>query len=188
MLLPKALGGPAGNIARAILDPMPAFNFTIALIDITDPARAVATIASAAVGAVVTGGFSECSGLDVTMQPEEHREGGSTTVLKFPQRVAWSNIRLKRGVTISDELWNWYFAYVDGKGTRRDGIIALQNDLHIPVKAWRFKRGIPVKWAGPSLNAGESRLAVEELEIAHEGLELYAPSAGIARATGGFAF
>jgi phage tail-like protein len=184
MLLPQALP----SAARAVLDPFPAFNFTIALIDVTKPERTVATIASAAVEAVVAGGFSECSGLESTMQPEEHREGGSMTVLKFAQRVTWSNIRLKRGVTISDELWNWYFAFVEGKGSRRDGIIALQNDLHIPVKTWRFKRGIPVKWSGPSFNAAESRLAVEELEIAHEGLELYAPSAAIARATGGFAF
>jgi phage tail-like protein len=184
MLLPQAMG----NVGRAILDPLTSFNFTIALIDVTKPERAVATIASAAVEAVFTGGFSECSGLESTMQPEEHREGGSTTVLRFPQRVTWTNVRLKRGVTISDDLWNWYFAYVQGKGSRRDGLITLQNDLHIPYKVWRFKRGIPVKWTGPSMNAGESRIAVEEIEIAHEGLELYAPSAGIAQLTGGFAF
>jgi phage tail-like protein len=140
------------------------------------------------VEATVTGGFTECSGLESTMTPEEHKEGGSMTVLRFPQRMTWSNIRLKRGVTVSDDLWNWYFAYLQGKGRRRDGIITLQNELHVPFKAWRFKRGIPVKWSGPSMNAGQSQVAVEEIEIAHEGLELYAPSAGIARATRGIAF
>jgi phage tail-like protein len=184
MLLPQKMG----NVARAIFDPLPGFNFTIALIDVSSPARAVATIANAAVEATVTGGFTECSGLEMTMQPEEHKEGGSMTILRFPQRVTWTNVRLKRGVTVSDDLWNWYFAYLQGKGTRRDGIITLQNELHIPFKAWRFKRGIPVKWSGPSMNAGESRVAVEEIEIAHEGLELYSPSAGIAALTGGFGF
>ena len=184
MLLPQKMG----NVARAILDPLPGFNFTIALIDISSPLRVAATVASAVVESTVTGGFTECSGLESTMTPEEHRAGGSTTVFRFPQRVTWTNIRLKRGVTVSDDLWNWYFAYVQGNGRRRDGIITLQNELHIPFKAWRFKRGIPVKWSGPAMNAGDSRVAVEEIEIAHEGLELYAPSAGIARATGGIAF
>jgi phage tail-like protein len=184
MLKPQALSG----VTRAFLDPFPAFNFTIALIDVSTPGRAVATIATAAAEAVVSGGFNECSGLDMSMQPEEHREGGSTTVLKFPQRMTWSNVRLRRGVTLSDDLWNWHFGFVEGRGRRRDGIVTLQNELHIPVKVWRFKRGIPVKWAAPALNAGESRIAVEELEIAHEGLELYAPSALLARVTGGLAF
>jgi phage tail-like protein len=184
MLLPQSMG----NVGRAILDPLPGYNFMIALIDVKNAGRAIATIASAAVEATVTGGFSECSGLESSMQPEEWREGGSTTVLRFAQRVTWTNIRLKRGVTISDDLWNWYFAYVQGNGGRRDGLITLQDDLHIPYKVWRFKRGIPVKWSGPSMNAGDSRIAVEEIEIAHEGLELYAPSAGLAQLTGGFGF
>jgi phage tail-like protein len=184
MLLPQKMG----SVARAILDPLPAFNFTIALIDVSSAAKAVATIATAAMETTVTGGFTECSGLESSMTPEEHKEGGSTTVLRFPQRVTWPNVRLKRGVTVSDDLWNWYFAYVQGKGSRRDGIITLQNELHIPVKAWRFKRGIAVKWSGPSLNAGQSQVAVEEIEIAHEGLVLYSPSSGVAALTGGFGF
>src|SRR4051794_35657353 len=174
-VVPQTVGG----VTRAVLDPLTSFNFTVGLIDVTSPARAVATIATALVEATVVGGFSECSGLESSMQPEEHREGGSTTVLRFPQRVTWSNVRLRRGVTVSDDLWNWYFGFVEGRGRRRDGIITLQNDLHIPYKVWRFKRGIPVKFSGPSLNAAESRIAVEEVEIAHEGLELYAPGASL---------
>ena len=82
MLLPQKMG----SIARAILDPLPAFNFTIALIDVSSAAKAVATIATAAMETTVTGGFTECSGLESSMTPEEHKEGGSTTVLRFPQR------------------------------------------------------------------------------------------------------
>jgi phage tail-like protein len=173
---------------RAFTDPFPAFNFAVALIDTGGAAQAVATAAAAALEATLVGGFNQCSGLETTMTPEEYREGGSMTVLKFPQRVSWSNLRLRRGVTLSDELWNWYATYLRSEGRRRDGIVVLQTDLHIPVKAWRFRRGIPVKWTGPTLDAGESRVALEELEIAHEGLELYAPSALLARLTGGFGF
>ena len=142
MLLPQTMG----NVARAILDPLPAYNFTIALIDVTSPRARSRRSRARRSSRSSPAGFSECSGLESSMQPEEHREGGSTTVLRFPQRVTWTNVRLKRGVTISDDLWNWYFAYVQGKGKRRDGLITLQNDLHIPYKVWRFKRGIPVKW------------------------------------------
>jgi phage tail-like protein len=173
--------------ARALTDPFPAFNFTVALVDTGGAAQAVATVASAAVQTLLLGGFSQCSGLEVTMQPDEHREGGNMSVLKFPQRVNWTNIRLQRGVTLSDELWNWYAAYLRGEGRRRDGIVTLHNDLMVPVKVWRFTRGFPVKWTGPTLHASESRVAVEELEIAHDGLELYAPSSLVARFTGGFA-
>jgi phage tail-like protein len=50
--------------------------------------------------------------------------------------------------------------------------VTLLDELRNPVKVWAFKRGLPVKWTGPSLNATQSQVAVEELEIAHEGLTL----------------
>ena len=104
---------------------------------------------------------------------EDYREGGlNTTVRHFPTRATWGNIRLRRGVAVSDDLWRWHDAFVNGHGTRRDGVIQLRNDRHEVVKEWRFRRGIPVRWTGPTLDAGQSRVAIEELEIAHEGLVL----------------
>jgi phage tail-like protein len=159
----------AVNSTGVRTDPVRGYNFLIVLIDSSSVLTGIlASIQSAAVG-----GFSECSGLETTLDVEEYKEGGRNgTVLKFPTRVSWSNIRLKRGITLSDELWDWYYAYVEGKGKRRDGIIVLQDDLHVPVKGWRFTKGLPVKWSGPSLNAAQSEIAVEELEIAHQGLAL----------------
>ena len=123
------------------------------------------------------GGFSECSGLEMSLDVEEYQEGGNNgRVHKFPTRVTWSNIRLRRGVSISDDLWNWHYAFVEGKGQRRDGIITLQNDMHIPFKVWHFYGGLPVRWIGPSLDAAQSQIAIEELEIVHQGIRLTRPA------------
>ncbi len=173
MLIPGAMP----STARAVLDPFPAYNFRIALIDRSGALGMASSVARIATGALLTGSFVECSGLEGAMQPVEHRNGGENgATLKFPDRSTWTNIRLRRGVTVSDDLWSWCYAYSQGKGTRRDGVIALENELHIPVKVWYFRDGLPARWVGPSLNAGESRVAFEELEIAHQGLRLFAPT------------
>src|SRR6266851_3698329 len=95
-------------------------------------------------------------------------------VRKFPTRMAWSNITLQRGVGLSRDLWDWYFSYIRGQGRRRDGLVMLLDDQRSPVMVWRFKRGLPVKWTGPNLVARSNEVAIETLEIAHEGLEVQA--------------
>jgi phage tail-like protein len=177
--------GAMTSSARDVFDPFPAFNFRIALLETSSPAGVLASVARVATGAVLTGSFAECSGLEATLQPVEHREGGGNgATLRFPDRTTWTNIRLRRGVTVSDDLWSWCDAYSRGKGQRRDGVITLSNELHLPVKVWYFREGLPARWLGPSLNAAESRLSFEELEIAHQGLRLFAPAATIAEFTG----
>ena len=119
------------------------------------------------------GGFSECSGLELGFDIEEYKEGGNNgTVVRFPTRAKWTNIRMKRGVALSDDLWLWHYGFVQGNVSRRDGVITLLDEQQNPVKVWSFKRGLAVKWTGPSLNAMQSQVAVEEIEIAHEGLTL----------------
>jgi phage tail-like protein len=154
-------------------NPLPAFNFLIQLIDSSSKVAEVLTAVSLASGG---GGFTECSGLDASLQVEDYIEGGQNSYThKFPTRITYPNIILKRGVGFGEDLWNWHFSYVKGKGKRRDGVIFLQNDLHIPIKQWIFKSGLPVKWSGPSLNASQNAIAIESIEIAHEGLELVSP-------------
>ena len=171
-------------------DPVLAYNFLITFVDSTS---ALATAVSA-IRNVALGGFSECSGLEMSMQVEEYREGGRNgAVLKFPTRVNWTNFTLKRGVTADTALWDWHYSFVQGRGKRRDGIIVLQNDLHLPVNIWNFKRAFPAKWIGPAMNASQNNVAIETLEIAHEGLSQVplvglgaaAATAGITAAIGG---
>lgn len=166
------------------LDPLPAFNYQITLIDASSLLGKVMT----GISFVAGGGFSECSGLDGTLQVEDYNEGGENRyVHKFPTRMTYTNIVLKRGVGLSEDLWNWHFDYVQGKGKRRDGLIMLQNEQQIPLKLWVFKRGLPLKWAGPTFNATQNAVAIESLEIVHEGLELFSPGTALKAAGGALA-
>ncbi|MGH7491700.1 MAG: phage tail protein [bacterium] len=160
-------------------DPFPAFNFHIALLDSSSTLATVLT----AINFVAAGGFSECSGLEATMQVEDYSQGGENRfVHKFPTRMTYSNIVLKRGIGFSEDLWLWHFDYVQGKGKRRDGLITLQNELRLPIKVWKFTRGLPLKWTGPTFNAAQSAMAIESLDIVHEGLELISPGTLAAQA------
>lgn len=163
------------------IDPVPGFNFYISLID----SSSTLALVTSAVSAVVGGGFSECSGLDATLQVEEYMEGGENRyVHKFPTRITFGNITLKHGITFADDLlWNWHAAYTNGTGKRRDGVIILLDEMQLPIKTWRFKRGLPLKWTGPTLNASQSAIAIESLEIMHEGLELFSVGTAIELAT-----
>jgi phage tail-like protein len=152
------------------IDPLGVFNFYLTLIDTS---KVAGTLISAALNYQVAG-FSECSGLDATVEVFEFKEGGvNDYVHKFPTRASFANITLKHGVIyLFDDLWNWHNDFVLGRGKRRDGLIALLDESRKPVKVWRFQRGIPMKWAGPALNAAQSSVAIESLEISHEGLFL----------------
>jgi phage tail-like protein len=151
------------------VDPYRGFNFLITLIDSTS---ALSTVV-AAIQFAPQGGFSECSGLEMGLDIEEYKEGGNNgTVLHFPTRLKWTNLHLKRGVALTDDLWLWHYALAQGQVLRRDGLVTLQDEQHNPVKVWSFTRGLPVKWTGPALNAAQNQVAIEEIEIAHEGLQL----------------
>ena len=75
-------------------------------------------------------------------------------------------------VGFSESLYLWHEEFLKGEGKRRNGLIFLANETRLPIKAWSFENGIPVKWSGPALNAGTSGVAIEKLEIAHEKLTL----------------
>ncbi len=169
------------NIPGLRSDPFPAFRFYITLIDSSGTLSSVMSGISAIAGYAL-GGFSECGGLDMTMEVHEYKEGGvNDYVHKFATRAGFSNITLKRGMGLTDDLWVWHYNYVQGKGKRRDGVIALMSEAGIPVKVWVFKRGIPIKWTGPTLSASQAGLAIEEIEITHEGLELLSPHAAVSQ-------
>jgi phage tail-like protein len=162
-------------------DPFRGFNFMVSLID----SSSLLTLAVTALQSMALAGFSECSGLDTSLDIEEYKEGGNNgTILRFPTRVKWGNLRLKRGVTFADDLWQWHYDFSQGVGTRRDGIVVLQDERQNPAKVWSFTRGLPVKWTGPNFNALQSQVAVEEIEIAHEGLTVWSLGGAISTALG----
>jgi phage tail-like protein len=154
------------------LDPPLNYNFVIAMADTTSPSAFLKSAAASLLGDVLFGGFSECSGLDITQIDEKRHEGGhNDTELRFPTRTTWTNLTLKRGVSrISQSGWDWLSGFGDGKVKRMDGVVMLLDAQHIPHNMWTFKRAFPVKFVGPTLNATGHDVAVETLELAHEGL------------------
>ena len=116
-------------------------------------------------------GFRECSGLDTSQDPIEYREGTEgLTARKLPGLVKYSNISLKWGITNDAELWDWRKKAMDGEIERKNGSIVLLDDTGQEQLRWNFREGWPTKWTGPSFNATGNEVAIETLEIAHEGL------------------
>jgi phage tail-like protein len=157
-------------MATLRIDPLGVFNFYLTLIDTSN---VVGTLITAALNYEVAG-FSECSGLEATVEVQEYREGGQNTyVHKFPTRATFANVTFRHGVIyLYDDLWTWHNGFVQGQGTRKDGLIVLCDESRKPTKVWKFRRGLPTKWVGPALNANQSAVAIESLEISHEGLFL----------------
>jgi phage tail-like protein len=122
---------------------------------------------------VGSGAFSEVSGLDTETDPIEYREGSEDiTVRKLPGLRKYPNITLKRGFTKDRGLWDWRKTVMDGKTQRKSGSIVLLNEAREEALRWNFREGWPCKLQGPPLNAKTNEVAIETLEICHEGLEL----------------
>ena len=118
------------------------------------------------------GRFRECSGIEVEVETLDYMEGGSNDfVHKLPTRVKYPNVVLKRGVTHEEALAKWFF---DSRYTpqRKDMTITLLGPGTKPVRSWTFMNAYPVKWTGPNLNAASTQIAVESLEVVHNGLRL----------------
>lgn len=118
-------------------------------------------------------GFSDCSGFGASTDPIEYREGGeNTTVRKMPGVTKYPNITLKWGITDSRELYDWYRDIVKGKVVRKTGSIVLYDLDGITEKVrWNFVNAWPTKWDGPDFSAKANDIAIETLELAHEGIE-----------------
>jgi phage tail-like protein len=127
---------------------------------------------------VVKGGFSEVSGLSQESNVMEYRDGsdGHNTTRKLAGLVKHNNLMLKRGITKDASLWNWRKKVLDGKTERQGGSIILLDEARQEALRWNFREGWPCKWEGPPLNGKTSEVAVETLEICHEGLELASPT------------
>jgi phage tail-like protein len=127
-----------------------------------------------------TGAFQECTGLDVEMDVHEHLEGGANdAVVHQVGRAKFQPITLRRGMLLTGpgqtntELWTWFQDIVSGRPVRRyDGFIEVWEQFDRPAATWTFRRGLPQKVVGPQLNAKTGEVAIEELQIAHEGLRL----------------
>ncbi len=120
-------------------------------------------------------GFTEVTGLDIQIEPIEYREGSSPTYtkIKMPGLQKYSNITLKRGSFEGDmEYYAWIRTVNLNKVERRDLIISLLNENHEPVMSWKVINAFPVKLQASDLKSDGNEVAIETLELAHEGLSL----------------
>lgn len=120
-------------------------------------------------------GFTEVSGLGVETAVIEYRDGASPEYgkKKMPGQQTYSNITLKRGTMTSDnEFFDWWNTVALNTIERRDLTISLLNESHEPVVVWKVKNAWPAKVEPTDLNADGNDVAIESIELAHEGLVL----------------
>ena len=120
-------------------------------------------------------GFSEVTGLTQENQAIEYRDGSfkEYSSIKMPGLRKFGNITLKRGVVKSDnDFFKWLATVKLNQVERRDLTISLLNEEHEPVMVWKVQRAFPVKVEGPQLKASGNEVAIETIELAHEGLEV----------------
>lgn len=123
---------------------------------------------------VSVGSFSEVSGLSSDGDSVDYREGTDIplTVRKLVGLRKYSNITLKRGYTQNTELWDWYKNIVNGLADRRNGTVILMDEERNDVMRWNFENAWPNKIEGPSMKATGNEVAIESVELIHEGLTL----------------
>ena len=122
-------------------------------------------------------GFSEVSGLDVETEIIEYRDGimPEYSKIKMPGMQKYSNITLKRGTFQGDnEFYQWWNTAQLNTIERRDLVISLLNENHEPVVTWKVKKAWPVKVQSTDLKADGNEVAIESMEIAHEGMTIEA--------------
>lgn len=124
---------------------------------------------------VVTGYFTECSGIGSEHELIEHKvvdEKGRESILKVPGRLKWQDITLKRGITDNMDIWDWREEVVQGHvdDARHNGSIVMFNQALEEVARWNFVNGWPLKVSGPSMKSDSNEFGIEELVITHEGL------------------
>ena len=148
-----------GNKTAKRVDPFATFKFFVEVDDI--------------VGAE----FTECSGLEQTVDVFEYQEGGlSEYVHKFPGRTKVSNISLKRGFATSNELYKWYKDMETKLRTgekfdfRQVTIVLYSSVEQNKSIRWTLDKAFPVKWVGPAFKSDEAAVAIESLEFAHHGI------------------
>lgn len=128
------------------------------------------------------GAFSEVSGLEATMAPKAHKEGGRNWGdVQLSGPTTFAPVVLKRGVTSIGDLWEWFEATTRQASydLRYTGVIEVfhpsQAWTDTPALTWELENALPTKFKGPDLNATASQVAVEELHLVHEGLTLARP-------------
>ena len=124
---------------------------------------------------ICSGAFSECTGLEATMEPKVIKEGGRNYgPAQRAGPVTFATVILKRGMTSTRHLWRWFEAVTKNGGyAHRLAVkVTMMNSADEPLISWRLEKAMPIKFKAADLNAKGTEVGIEELHLAHEGLSL----------------
>ena len=117
------------------------------------------------------GGFSEATGFDASIDVVEYREGDmETTPSKIPGLKRYGNITLRQGLVDSTAIYDWMMTGVNGAVDRKTVTVTLQDEEGSPAASWQIINAWPMRYTAPDFNASASEIAIESIEIAHEGM------------------
>lgn len=159
----------ARDLPENLLAPLHVFRFHIAFK--ADPLRGAPSTSETV---LCSGAFAECSGLEATMEPKVIKQGGvNYGAAQRAGQVTFATVVLKRGMTTTRDLWNWFQLVAGGAyAVRMSAEISMQDYSGKTVLTWGLKRAMPVKFKAADLNARGTDIGIEELHLAHEGLQL----------------
>lgn len=123
------------------------------------------------IDSLVVGGFSSVSGLEAELETEQYQQGGVNDHSEtLPKRFGHSNLTLERGLTDAVELWGWVRNVRRGRFERKNVRVVLLDERGAETWGWECRNAYPVRWAGPELSGDGNSVAVESLELAHDGV------------------
>ena len=155
----------ANSADETVRYPFTAFNFSVEITKAGDAKR----LCSAA--------FSECDGLEMSMDVKTIREGGANSrQVRLSGPLTYGNLTLKRGMTANFDLWEWFGAVVIDPAMRASAeVVLLAPDGKVRAR-FVLDRCVPVKLKAPALNARDGTVAIEELQLAYESLSHKVPA------------
>jgi phage tail-like protein len=121
--------------------------------------------------------FSECDGLEMTMDVKTIREGGNNgKEIRLTGPLKFGQVTMKRGMTPTFDLWDWFNLMLTNQSLRADAeVVIFAADGQTERARFLLSRCIPVKLKSPSLSAKDGAVAIEELQLAYETLTLKKP-------------
>lgn len=130
---------------------------------------------------VCSAAFSDCDGLEMTMEVKTIREGGNNgEQIRLTGPLSYGQLTLKRGMTSTFDLWDWFNATLMNASLRakRAEVVLLAPDGKTERARFILKRCVPIKLKAPVLNAKDGAIAIEELQLAYESLTFKRPAGG----------
>jgi phage tail-like protein len=153
---------------ETVIYPFTAFNFAVE-ISVPDISTKVCSAA-----------FSECDGLEMTQEVKTIREGGNNgKQIRLSGPVSYGQLTLKRGMTASFDLWNWFSAAINDPALRANAeVVLFAPDGKTERARFVLARCLPVKLKAPPLNGTSGTIAIEEFQLVYESLTLKPPQGG----------